>query len=168
MRKVLLGGLLLTLFQVMSLHAQSLIGYQQKGRASYYASKFNGRPTANGEKFSNNELTAAHRTLPFNTLLKVTNPANGKEVIVRVNDRGPFSPNKMLDLSLAAAQRLGIVQAGVASVTIEVIGMDDMVADLPVTESAPDADKPLQPRTLNPQPVVFNQRIAALPGRGQL
>jgi rare lipoprotein A len=167
MRKVLLGGLLLTFFQMLSLQAQSLIGYQQKGRASYYASKFNGRPTANGEKFSNKELTAAHRTLPFNTLLKVTNPANGKEVLVRVNDRGPFSPNKMLDLSLAAAERLGIVQAGVASVTIEVVGMDDMVADLPVTGSAADADKPLQARTLTPQPIILDQRIAVLPGRGK-
>lgn len=164
----MLGGLLLTFFQVLSLHAQSLIGYQQKGRASYYASKFNGRPTASGEKFSNKKLTAAHRTLPFNTLLKVTNPANGKEVLVRVNDRGPFSPNKMLDLSLAAAERLGIVQAGVASVIVEVVGMDDMVADLPVAGSATDADKPLQARTLTPRPIVLNQRIAALPGRGKL
>jgi rare lipoprotein A len=72
------------------------------GIASYYHNKFNGRKTASGEVFNNNKLTAAHRTYPFGTLLKVTNIANGKSVIVKVNDRGPFTNEKVLDLSRKA------------------------------------------------------------------
>jgi rare lipoprotein A len=72
------------------------------GVASYYHNKFNGRKTASGEVFSNNKLTAAHRTYPFGTYLKVTNVANGKSVVVKVNDRGPFTKGKELDLSRKA------------------------------------------------------------------
>lgn len=72
------------------------------GVASYYHNKFNGRKTASGEVFSNNKLTAAHRTYPFGTYLKVTNVANGKSVVVKVNDRGPFTKEKELDLSRKA------------------------------------------------------------------
>lgn len=72
------------------------------GVASYYHNKFNGRKTASGEVFSNNKLTAAHRTYPFGTYLKVTNVANGKSVLVKVNDRGPFTKGKELDLSRKA------------------------------------------------------------------
>ena len=72
------------------------------GVASYYHNKFNGRKTASGEVFSNNKLTAAHRTYPFGTYLKVTNVANGKSVMVKVNDRGPFTKEKELDLSRKA------------------------------------------------------------------
>ncbi|MXO74182.1 septal ring lytic transglycosylase RlpA family protein [Altererythrobacter aerius] len=82
------------------------------GVASYYADKFNGRRTASGEAFSNSALTAAHRTLPFGTKLRVTNPANGKSVVVRINDRGPFHGNRVLDLSKTAAVTLGLVQRG--------------------------------------------------------
>lgn len=82
------------------------------GVASYYADKFNGRRTASGEAFSNAALTAAHRTLPFGTRLLVTNPANGKSVVVRVNDRGPFHGSRVLDLSKSAASRLGLVARG--------------------------------------------------------
>jgi rare lipoprotein A len=82
------------------------------GVASYYADKFNGHRTASGESFSNSALTAAHRSLPFGTRLQVTNPANGHSVIVRVNDRGPFHAGRLIDLSKAAASRLGIVARG--------------------------------------------------------
>jgi rare lipoprotein A len=91
----------------------------QTGNASYYADKFNGRSTANGERFSNSAFTAAHRKLPFGTQVKVTNLTNGKTVIVRVNDRGPFSGNRIIDLSKAAAQQIDMVRAGVAKVKIE-------------------------------------------------
>jgi rare lipoprotein A len=133
MKKALLSGLLLAFVSVVSF-AQTLIGYQQKGRASYYATKFQGRRTASGESFNNKELTAAHRTLPFNTLLKITNTANGKEVVVRVNDRGPFSPNRILDISKAAADQLDMVRAGVATVTVEVVGVTAWLPPCPLPQ----------------------------------
>ncbi len=95
----------------------------QKGIASYYADKFQGKSTASGEPFDNNALTAAHRTLPFGTILKVTNSKTGQAVVVKINDRGPFVADKMIDLSKAAAQKIGIIKAGSGEVTIEkVIG----------------------------------------------
>jgi rare lipoprotein A len=93
----------------------------QTGNASYYADKFNGRSTANGERFNNNAFTAAHRKLPFGTQVKVTNLSNGKTVMVRVNDRGPFAGNRIIDLSKAAAQQIDMVRAGVAKVKIEYV-----------------------------------------------
>lgn len=92
-----------------------------RGVASYYADKFNGRRTASGETFSNRALTAAHRTLPFGTRLKVTNPANGRSVVVRVNDRGPFHGGRTLDLSRSAAEQVGIVQRGHGTVELAVL-----------------------------------------------
>jgi rare lipoprotein A len=90
-----------------------------KGLASYYADKFQGKPTASGEPFDNNALTAAHRTFPFGTMLKVTNVKTGESVVVKVNDRGPFVASKMIDLSKAAAQKIGIIKAGIGEVIIE-------------------------------------------------
>ena len=89
------------------------------GVASYYADQFNGRRTANGERFSNSDYTAAHRTLPFGTRVRVTNPANGASVVVRINDRGPFTRGRMIDLSRAAAQDLGLIQRGHGTVRLE-------------------------------------------------
>lgn len=80
----------------------------KKGIASFYGAKFHGKKTASGEIFDQNEMTCAHRTLPFGTELEVTNPDNGKTVNVTVNDRGPFMKNRVLDLSKAAARKLGI------------------------------------------------------------
>ncbi|WP_279296586.1 septal ring lytic transglycosylase RlpA family protein [Paraflavisolibacter caeni] len=91
----------------------------QTGKASFYADKFNGRKTANGEIFSNSELTAAHKTLPFGTRVKVTNLNNGKSVKVRINDRGPYVAGRMIDLSKAAAKKIEIVNAGVGNVKIK-------------------------------------------------
>ncbi|WP_346317073.1 septal ring lytic transglycosylase RlpA family protein [Chitinophaga sp. YIM B06452] len=91
----------------------------QAGKASYYADKFQGRKTANGETFRQNRMTAAHQTLPFGTKVKVTNLANGKTVKVRVNDRGPFVAGRIIDLSKKAARKLGMTQAGVANVKIK-------------------------------------------------
>ncbi len=93
----------------------------EKGEASYYADKFNGRQTASGETFSNKKLTAAHRTLEFGTVVKVTNQSNGKSVKVRINDRGPFKKGRIIDLSKAAAEKIDMVQSGVANVTVEII-----------------------------------------------
>jgi rare lipoprotein A len=93
----------------------------QTGVASYYGPGFHGRRTANGETFNQNAMTAAHRTLPFGTKLKVTNLANGQSAIVRVNDRGPYAGGRVLDLSVAAAKQIGSTHSGVAKVKIEVV-----------------------------------------------
>jgi rare lipoprotein A len=92
-----------------------------RGSASYYAAKFDGRPTASGERFDNDAMTAAHRTLPFGTLVRVTNLANGRSVIVRINDRGPFTRGRTIDVSRAAAEELGLVARGHGMVELAVI-----------------------------------------------
>jgi rare lipoprotein A len=90
----------------------------QTGKASYYADKFNGRKTASGEKFRNSKLTAAHKTLPFGTKVKVTNLSNGKSVKVKINDRGPFVAGRIIDLSKKAAHKINMDQEGVGNVKI--------------------------------------------------
>jgi len=92
-----------------------------KGKASFYAKSFEGKKTANGEVFSNELLTAAHRSFEFGTLVKVTNLSNYKSVIVRINDRGPYSKHRMIDLSKAAAKEIDLVRQGVGNVLIECI-----------------------------------------------
>ena len=93
----------------------------QSGVASYYGPGFHGRRTANGEAFDMHAMTAAHRTLPFGTKVKVTNLANGKSAIVRVNDRGPYANGRIIDLSVAAAKQIGSTNSGTARVTLEVL-----------------------------------------------
>jgi rare lipoprotein A len=93
----------------------------EEGIASYYADEFNGRKTSNGEIYDMNALTAAHQTLPFNTRVRVTNLGNGMSVVVRINDRGPFKDNRVIDLSLEAARSIGMIGPGTARVRIEVI-----------------------------------------------
>jgi rare lipoprotein A len=90
----------------------------ESGMASWYGGKFHGRRTASGERFDTHALTAAHRTLPFGTLLEVRNPRNGRSVVVRVTDRGPFARNRIIDLSYAAAHELGVVGPGTAWVDL--------------------------------------------------
>jgi rare lipoprotein A len=92
-----------------------------RGSASYYAAKFDGRRTASGERFDNGAMTAAHRTLPFGTLVRVTNVANGRSVIVRINDRGPFTRGRMIDVSRAAADELGLVARGHGMVELALV-----------------------------------------------
>lgn len=113
----------------MSLKAQADLGETEKGRASFYSPKFDGRKTFFGEIFSSEELTAAHRSLPHNTMVEVTNLANKRTVVVRINDRGPFAQNKnrLIDVSKAAAGKLGLIGHGVADVVIRVIGMEGMI-----------------------------------------
>ncbi len=91
----------------------------ETGKASYYANKFNGRKTASGERFRNSGLTAAHRTIPFGTTVKVTNLRNGKSVKVRINDRGPFVPGRILDLSARAARKIDLDTEGVGKVKVQ-------------------------------------------------
>jgi rare lipoprotein A (peptidoglycan hydrolase) len=93
--------------------------FAQKGSASWYGPGFHGRTTANGEHFDQNALTAAHKTLPFNTRLKVTNTVNNRSVIVRINDRGPYTGGRIIDLSKGAAAKIGIIGQGVGRVRLE-------------------------------------------------
>ncbi|MFU8927494.1 septal ring lytic transglycosylase RlpA family protein [Acinetobacter puyangensis] len=93
--------------------------FNQSGLASWYGRQFHGRPTASGERFDMNAMTAAHRSLPLNCYIRVTNKSNGKSVVVKVNDRGPFHGNRVLDLSYGAAQAIGLAGSGVGNVTIE-------------------------------------------------
>lgn len=99
--------------------SNSVSKFKQTGLASWYGRKFHGRKTASGETFDMNALTAAHRSLPLNCYVKVTNKTNGKSVVVKVNDRGPFHGNRVMDLSYGAAKRLGITSKGVGNVSIE-------------------------------------------------
>jgi len=91
------------------------------GVASWYGPGFHGRSTANGERYDMNGLTAAHKTLPFNTKVRVTNVRNGRSVVVRINDRGPFVKARTIDLSRGAAKALGMINAGTAHVELEII-----------------------------------------------
>lgn len=91
------------------------------GIASYYGRRFHGRPTANGERFDMAELTAAHKTLPFGSRVRVINKANGREVVVRINDRGPFVRGRHIDLSRRAAEEIGMIGSGHASVRMELL-----------------------------------------------
>ena len=93
----------------------------QTGKASFYADKFEGSLTASGEKYRHSKLTAAHKTLPFGTKIRVTNQANQLSVEVIVNDRGPYVENRIVDLSRSAAERLGFINQRLAEVTLEVI-----------------------------------------------
>ena len=95
------------------------------GKASYYAEKFHGNPTASGEIFDMNGLTAAHKTLPFGTICRVTNLDNNKQVVVKINDRGPFIKNRILDLSKGAARKLDSIKSGVIDVKIEILSLPE-------------------------------------------
>ena len=95
--------------------------YSTKATVSYYAEDFHGKKTSNGEVFNMNDLTCASKELPFNTKVRVTNLANGKSVVVRVNDRGPFVPDRELDLSKAAAKKLDMIKTGTTSAKIEIV-----------------------------------------------
>ncbi|MER3424466.1 MAG: septal ring lytic transglycosylase RlpA family lipoprotein [Nitrospiraceae bacterium] len=98
------------------------IGYEERGRASWYGPGFHGNRTASGERFDMYELTAAHRTLPFGSVVRVRALSTGQQVTVRVNDRGPFSKGRILDLSLAAAKALGMTGNGTEHVELKVVG----------------------------------------------
>ena len=99
--------------------SNSVSKFKQNGLASWYGRQFHGRKTASGDTFDMNGLTAAHRSLPLNCYVKVTNKSNGKSVVVKVNDRGPFHGNRVMDLSYGAAKQLGITSKGVGNVSIE-------------------------------------------------
>jgi rare lipoprotein A len=113
-------------------------GFSQEGIASWYGKKFHGRKTSNGETYDMYAMTAAHKTLPMNVHLKVTNLNNGKSTEVRVNDRGPFVRSRIIDLSYTAAKELGVVGPGTAPVRIEALGYRDNAQ----TDAAPRYRQP--------------------------
>lgn len=97
-------------------------GYHEKGTASWYGKPFHGRKTANGETYNMHKLSAAHKSLPLNSTVKVKNLKNNKEITLKINDRGPFKGSRVIDLSYAAAKKLGMVEQGLAKVEIKAIG----------------------------------------------
>lgn len=117
--KFVISKLFILVFSLMSLGVYCQDSF--KGTASYYANEFEGRKTASGEIYMHSNLTCAHRTLPFGTKLKVTNTANNRSVIVTVNDRGPFSPSRVIDLSKSAAEALGFVRNGTTEIVAEIV-----------------------------------------------
>lgn len=124
-----------TLFCAFVFQLVALVSFcqVQTGKASFYADKFEGSPTASGEKYRHNKLTAAHKTLPFGTKVKVTNLGNNQTVEVTINDRGPYVENRVIDLSKSAAEKLGFINQGLAEVKVEVIDAGDGKSTTPAT-----------------------------------
>lgn len=113
---------------------------QQKGKATFYTRKWDGRKTASGERLYNDSLVCAHKTHKFGTLLKVKNPANGKEVVVKVIDRGPYVKGRIIDLSIRAARELGILSQGVAVVEVSVYRKPTDIPYEPEPEEIPELE----------------------------
>ncbi|QSX76795.1 septal ring lytic transglycosylase RlpA family protein [Lysobacter arenosi] len=133
-------------------------GYVEKGTASYYGQKFHGRRTSNMEVYDMYAFTAAHKTLPLPSFARVTNLDNGKSVVVRVNDRGPFHDGRVIDLSYAAAVKLGITARGTGRVEVRALQPGD--DDRPVLASTPD---PAPSRPADAKPTPIDRLIAAMP-----
>ncbi|OJJ23476.1 hypothetical protein BKI52_03685 [marine bacterium AO1-C] len=121
--------------------------FRQRGIASYYIDRFDGRQTASGEIFDNQDLVGSHKKLPFNSMVKVTNLANNRSVIVRINDRGPYAHGRIIDVSKAAARKIGLLSTGTAKVLIESVGSNGNVT---VTETPKITPKPIAKVVSNP------------------
>ena len=117
-------------------------GYTETGVASWYGKKFHGKPTSSGEIYDMHEMTAAHKTLPLPTRVRVTNLTNGRSVIVKVNDRGPFIDNRIIDMSYSAAKQLDMIANGTALVEVE--ALDDSARSAPTYTSAESNTQPVQ------------------------
>jgi rare lipoprotein A len=125
-------SLILFIFALFSLNTFSQdLGDEKVGIASFYANYFYGRKTSSGERLNKTELTAAHKKFPFNTLVEVTNLVNKKTAIVRINDRGPYSKGRIIDLSNAAAKQIGLTSAGLARVKIKIVGFENELMLIP-------------------------------------
>jgi rare lipoprotein A len=135
---------------------QSSQGYRERGVASWYGKKFHGRPTSSQEPYDMHAMTAAHKSLPLPTYVRVRNLSNGKSVVVRVNDRGPFVDNRIIDLSYAAARQLDMLQSGTSLVEVTAIGHEEAVPTL--ARSDPDRGTRPQAGTGPPgEPRIFVQ-----------
>ncbi len=111
--------LFLLIILIPKVHFGQTDSFPKNGEASYYHPKFQGRETSNGEEYNQNDFTAAHRTLPFNSIVHVTNEQNNKSVVVRINDRGPFKKSRIIDLTRSAAKKLDMIPFGVVPVKIQ-------------------------------------------------
>lgn len=120
---------ILSAWILLLMSSTAVCAFEQEGLASWYGGKFQGRQTASGEIFDTNQFTAAHKTLPFGTIVKVTSLESGESTVVRINDRGPFIPGRIIDLSRAAAAVIGLAGSGVAKVRIEVLSPDSPEAE---------------------------------------
>ena len=140
-------------------------GYSERGVASWYGRKFHGRPTSSGEIYDMHAMTAAHKTLPLPTTVRVTNLRNGRSITVRVNDRGPFVDNRIIDLSYAAARRLDMIRTGTAFVEVETLGiggstappliMAEAGAGTGVTAGVPETDPARAARSSSASPIAM-------------
>lgn len=126
-------------------------GFKERGHASWYGRKFHGRKTSNGETYDMYKMTAAHKTLPIPSYVRVTNLDNNKQAIVRVNDRGPFKKGRIIDLSYTAAWKLGIIKHGTAPVEIEVVTPESLEAER-LARQQPRATPAVQTRSSDSQP----------------
>lgn len=121
--RLLVASALLTQLVGCASHDVDPHGYDQSGRASWYGARHHGKRTASGERFNQNGLTAAHRSLPFGSRVRVTNLSNKRSVVVRINDRGPHGRGRLIDLSRGAAEKIGMLRSGTARVRVQ--GLDD-------------------------------------------
>jgi rare lipoprotein A len=178
-----LAILVLSVIVPFQLQAQGADVFRQEGIASWYGREFEGRPTASGEIFDASQMTAAHPSLPFGTMLVVTNQHNKKSVTVRVNDRGPFVPARIIDVSRAAAEKLDMIVTGTAPVTVEsidkitvstpVLGTQMAPSNYPsatpvitapvITQNAPIHSTPVQTVPVQPVPVKTEPVIVSQP-----
>jgi rare lipoprotein A len=133
-------------------------GYDEVGMASWYGDAFNGRPTSTGERFDMHELTAAHKTLPLPGLVEVTNLTNGRRIVVRVNDRGPFVDSRIIDLSREAADELDMRRQGVARVRVRYLGRAPRLGGGTVLRA--EAPQPVQPQPVQTTPRPYSQAEA--------
>lgn len=142
-------------------------GYQERGVASWYGKKFHGNLTSNREVYDMYEMTAAHKTLPLPTYVQVRNLRNDKTIIVRVNDRGPFVHNRIIDLSYAAAIKLDMIADGTSLVEVTAINLDEPSGDRPVRQATPPASQeaagsgPAHPHAIFVQVGAFGERANA-------
>lgn len=151
------------LFISIGLFAQTR--FVQEGKASFYADKFEGRVTASGERYSHQKATCAHFSLPFGSLVKVTNLSNNVSLVLRVNDRGPFVPNRIIDLSRSAAEKLGLLPDGIADVRVELLDeQGNMAPVLPQSEPA-SAYKPMASDPEPPKPLPVKETFKPEPAK---
>lgn len=159
--KILIHNKLFFLVGILSLISLPISGQQksfvQTGLASFYANKFEGRTTSNGEIYFHEKKTAAHPTLPFGSIIKVTNLENNKVVVVRINDRGPFVEGRIIDLSQSAAKELSFIEKGLTKVKIEVIAS---------TEDIPDVVPDIAIKTAEPRYYKLEVSVAIPLGKG--
>lgn len=119
------------------------VGDEFNGNASWYGPDFHGKSTSNGEIYNMYDMTAAHKTLPMNTIVKVTNKNNGLSTVVRINDRGPFVETRIIDLSNSAAKKIGLIATGTAPVTVEVLGFDAKDRRIPTAKELAESPRQL-------------------------